>query len=147
MKNKWKSYVYVPVLACILTIGGWYIYNQQMNKVSPSKEQIYNLDEYFEADVTRATEAQVVDEKNVVMEQSPQEVPEPEAEFILHMVNDYVVVYRNNNLHESYMTTGIEMKELPVETQNEIIDGKEIADEEALYFFWNLIPVDLESNV
>ena len=135
MKNKWKSYVYVPALACILTIGGWYIYNQQMDKVSPSKEQIYNLDEYFEADVTRATEAQVVDEKNVVMEQSSQEVTEPEAEFILHMVNDYVVVYRKNHLHESYMTTGIEMKELPVETQNEIIEGKEIADEEALYFF------------
>jgi hypothetical protein len=45
------------------------------------------------------------------------------------------VVYRKGNFHEKYMTTGIEMKELPVETQSEIINGKEIADEEALYFF------------
>lgn len=135
MKNKWKSYVYVPALACILAVGGLYIWNQKNISTNPAKDQVYNLDEYFEADMAKPTEAQVVDEKNVVLENVPETVTEPEAEFILRMVDEYVVVYRTGNLHESYMTTGIEMNELPVETQNEIINGKEIADEEALYFF------------
>ena len=134
MKNKWKSYVYIPTLACVLAVSGMYIYNQQLSQNSPSKEQIYNLDEYFEADIKRPTEAQVVDEKNVVLENT-QKVTDKKAEFVLRMVDEYVVVYRTGNLHESYMTTGIEMKELPAETQKEIINGKEIADEEALYFF------------
>lgn len=135
MKNRWKSYAYVPVLACILAVSGMFIYRQQASESSPSKEQVYHLDEYFEADKNRPTEAQAVDEKNVVLENTPQTENISEAEFVLRMVDNYVVVYRNGNMQESYMTTGIEMKELPEETQNEIINGKEIADEKALYFF------------
>lgn len=133
MKNKWKSYIYIPTLACILAISGMYVYNRQVSQNSPSKEQIYNLDEYFETDIKSPAKAQAVDEKNVVLEHVLQK--ETEAEFVLRMVDEYVVVYRTGNLYESYMTTGIEMKELPEETQKEIINGKEIADEEALYFF------------
>ena len=110
-----------------------YVYNRQVSQNSTSKEQIYNLDEYFETDIKSPAKAQAVDEKNVVLENVLQK--ETEAEFVLRMVDEYVVVYRMGNLHESYMTTGIEMKELPEETQKEIINGKEIADEEALYFF------------
>lgn len=134
MKNKWKYYIYIPALACVLAVSGMYIYNRQLSQDSPSKEQIYNLDEYFGADIKSPTEARVVDEKNVVLENT-QKVTDKKAEFVLRMVDEYVVVYRMGNLHESYMTTGIEMKELPEETQKEIINGKEIADEEALYFF------------
>ena len=133
MKNKWKSYIYIPALACILAVSGMYVYNRQVSQNSTSKEQIYNLDEYFETDIKSPAKAQAVDEKNVVLENVLQK--ETEAEFVLRMVDEYVVVYRIGNLHESYMTTGIEMKELPEETQKEIINGKEIADEEALYFF------------
>ena len=133
MKNKWKSYIYIPTLACILAVSGMYVYNRQVSQNSPSKEQIYNLDEYFETDIKSPAKAQAVDEKNVVLEHVLQK--ETEAEFVLRMVDEYVVVYRTGNLHESYMTTGIEMKELPEETQKEIINGTEIADEEALYFF------------
>ena len=133
MKNKWKSYIYIPTLACILAVSGMYVYNRQVSQNSTSKEQIYNLDEYFETDIKSPAKAQAVDEKNVVLENVLQK--ETEAEFVLRMVDEYVVVYRMGNLHESYMTTGIEMKELPEETQKEIINGKEIADEEALYFF------------
>ena len=133
MKNKWKSYIYIPTLACILAISGMYVYNRQVSQNSPSKEQIYNLDEYFETDIKSPAKAQAVDEKNVVLENVLQK--ETETEFVLRMVDEYVVVYRTGNLYESYMTTGIEMKELPEETQKEIINGKEIADEEALYFF------------
>lgn len=133
MKNKWKSYIYIPALACILAVSGMYVYNRQVSQNSPSKEQIYNLDEYFETDIKSPAKAQAVDEKNVVLEHVLQK--ETEAEFVLRMVDEYVVVYRTGNLYESYMTTGIEMKELPEETQKEIINGKEIADEEALYFF------------
>ena len=135
MKNKWKSYVFVPVLACVLAVGGWYIWNQKAPGTNPSQDQVYNLDEYFEADIVRPTEAHVVDEKDVVLENTPESIAEPQAEFMLRTVDNYVVVYRSDNLHEYYMTTGIEIHELPVETQNEIINGKEIADEEALYFF------------
>ena len=133
MKNKWKSYIYIPALACILAVSGMYVYNRQVSQNSTSKEQIYNLDEYFETDIKSPAKAQAVDEKNVVLEHVLQK--ETEAEFVLRMVDEYVVVYRTGNLYESYMTTGIEMKELPEETQKEIINGKEIADEEALYFF------------
>lgn len=135
MKNRWKSYIYVPALACMLAISGMYIYHQKVSESSPSKEQIYNLDEYFKENITKPTEVQTVDDKNVVLDNIPVAENESEAEFVLRMVDDFVVVYRNGNSHESYMTTGIEMKELPIETQEEILNGKEIADEEALYFF------------
>lgn len=135
MKSRWKSYVYVPALACFLAISGMYVYHQKVSEDISSKEQIYNLDEYFNANVIKATEAQAVDEKNVVLEDVPKAITEPEAEFVLRLVDKYVVVYRNGVSNEHYMTTGIEIKELPVETQKEIINGKEIADEEALYFF------------
>lgn len=135
MKNKWRSYIYVPVLACFLAIGGLYILNRPNSETLPSKTQIYNLDEIFESDMVKPTEVQTVDDKSVLREQDLQTTNGKEAAFELRMVDNYVVVYRKGNMHESYMTTGIEMKELPVETQNEIISGKEIKDEEALYFF------------
>lgn len=135
MKNRWKSYVYVPALACVLAISGMFLYHQKVSDNISSREQIYNLDEYFNENTINGAEAQAVDEKNVVLEDVPKVITEKEAEFVLRMVDDYVVVYRNGKTDEHYMTTGIEIKELPIETQKEIIDGKEIADEEALYFF------------
>ena len=135
MKNRWKSYIYVPVLACILAVGGVYIWNTKTVPQTENQEQIYYLDEYFEADVNRPTEAHVVDEQDVVLENTPDTITEPQAEFVLRMVDNYVIVYRSDNLSESFMATGINMADLPTETQNEILNGKEIMDEEALYFF------------
>ena len=127
--------MFVPGLACALAVGGLYIWNQKTPDTNPSQEQVYNLDEYFKADIVNPTEAHVVDEKNVVLENTPETITEPQAKFVLRTVDNYVIVYRSDNLHEYYMTTGIEIHELPVETQHEIMNGKEIADEEALYFF------------
>ena len=49
--------------------------------------------------------------------------------------NDFVVVYLASNLNESYMITGISVNDLPEITIEELKTGKEILDEEALYFF------------
>lgn len=134
MKKRCLAYVYVPVLACMLAIGGMFVWSQKAVGKNPAGEQIYNLDEYFETEAAKPAKTQPVDEKNVVLENTAETVPEAAPEFMLRALDDYVVVYRNG-LKESYMTTGIAIKELPEETQNEIIEGKEIADEEALYFF------------
>lgn len=135
MKNKWKSYIYVPIMACILAMSGIYVWNIKADNESRSQEQIYNLDEYFEADNTKPTEAHAVDERNVVLENTPEETVEPQAQFVLRAVDNYVMVYRRDYPDESFMATGICMDELPENTKNEIINGKEIMDEEALYFF------------
>ena len=116
-------------------MGGVYIWNTKTVPQTENQEQIYYLDEYFEADVNRPTEAHVVDEQDVVLENTPDTITEPQAEFVLRMVDNYVIVYRSDNLSESFMATGINMADLPTETQNEILNGKEIMDEEALYFF------------
>ncbi len=135
MRNRWKAYIYIPVLACLLAVGGAYVWKNNTVQQNPSSDRIYYLDEYFQEDVLRPTEVQVVDDKHVVLENTPETITETQAEFVLQMVGNYVVVYRTDNLHEYYMTTGIKINELPVETQNEIINGKEILNEEALYFF------------
>ena len=135
MKRRWTTYIFVPALACLLAIGGMYVMNPDTPVNPEGKEQIYNLDEYFEAEASRPTEAHTVDEQNVLMEKAPEIAEEPQAEFILQSVDNYVMVYRADNLEESFMATGITMDELPFETQTEIINGKEIMDEEELYFF------------
>ena len=134
MRRRWKAYMYVLFMAGTLAVGGMYLLDKTTTEVTPSKTQVYNLDEFFEIDLSKNSDIQTVDDKHVLMEPKTL-ADEKEATFVLRNVDDFVVVYRNGNLHERYMTTGIKMKELPVETQNEIIIGKEIADEEALYFF------------
>lgn len=135
MKRRWMTYIFVPALACLLAIGGMYIMNPGLENTQEKEEQIYNLDEYFEAEVKRPTEAHVVDKQDAVLENAQEIAIEPQAEFILRMVDNYVIVYRTDNPEESFMSTGIAMNELPVETQTEILNGKEIMDEEELYFF------------
>ncbi len=138
MKGRWKSFIYVPVLAIILASSGMFIWNAKTNDQTDNPEQIYYLDEYFEADANKPTEAHAVDDKNVVLESNinaSETVVEPQAEFVLRIVDDFVMVYRNGNFTESFMSTGIAAEELPEETRQEIINGKEILDEEALYFF------------
>lgn len=135
MKNKMKSYLYVPILACLLAGGGILIWNVKTDVSYKNEDQIYYLDEYFSAEAGQETEAHTVDEKNVVVESVPQVTTEKQAEFILRMVDDYVMVYRTSDMSESYMATGIEASDLPLETLEEIRKGKEIFNEEDLYFF------------
>ncbi len=129
MKNKWQSYIYIPIMACLLALSGVYIWDTKSDSRIENPEQIYYLDEYFEADDQKPTEAHAVDEKNVVLEQTPK------ARFVLRAVDNFVYVYEADKPEETYMSTGICMDELPEITKKEIIDGKEIKDEEALYFF------------
>ncbi len=139
MKNKWKSYIYVPVLALLLAGTGALVWNVKTDASHKNQDQIYNLDEYFEKQAVQETEAHVVDEKNVVIESNPKVQTElqtePQAEFILHMEEGFVMVYRTSDTSESYMATGIVADDLPPETLEEIQKGKEILNEEALYFF------------
>ena len=135
MKRQWKSYIYVPVMACILALSGAYIWNAKADNGMDAPEQVYYLDEYFEADVVNPTDAHAVDEKNVVLEHVTEKPTNQQGQFMLRAENNYVMVYRSDNPDESFMATGICLDELPETTKNEIINGKEILDEEALYFF------------
>lgn len=138
MKGRWKSFIYVPVMAIILAGSGLFIWSTKTNDQTDNPEQIYYLDEYFEADADKPTEAHAVDDKNVVLESTintSEAVLEPQAEFVLRIVDNYVIVYRNGDFTESFMATGIAAEDLPEETRQEMINGKEIWDEEALYFF------------
>lgn len=141
MKSRWKSYIYVPVLACLLAGTGALVWNIKTDVSHKNQEQIYYLDEYFTGEAVQETEAHTVDEKDVVIESTPKitEASEtaqvPQAEFILRMVDDYVMVYRTSDMSESYMATGIGADDLPAETLKEIQKGKEILNEEELYFF------------
>jgi len=135
MKRKWMAYIFVPALACLLAVGGMYMMNPDTYANPENREQIYNLDEYFAAEAKRPTEAHTVDEQDVIMEQIPEISNESQAEFILRTVDNYVIVYRADNPEESFMTTGIALDELPAGTQAEILNGKEIMNEEELYFF------------
>ncbi len=135
--KKIKSYLYVPVLACLLAGGGALVWNLKTDVSHKNQDQVYYLDEYFGAEVGNTTEAHVVDEKNVVVESKPkiESRIETQAEFILRLVDEYVIVYRTSDMSEGYMATGIGAGDLPEDTLQEILEGKEILDEEALYFF------------
>lgn len=136
MRSRWRSYFYVPILALFLAAGGSFLWGLHSVTPSPVKEQIYDLDEYFQADMTKPTEVHAVDDKNVLLEKSTSEIQtEQQAEFVLRVANGHVTVYKNGNADEIFMTTGILAEELPTETKKEILNGKEIVNEQELYFF------------
>ena len=139
MKKNWGAFIYVPILACLVAGGGAYIWELDRARAENTPNQVYYLDEYFEAEADHTSEAHVVDEKDVILEKNPvymeETFPASQAEFILHLVDDHVIVYRCEDMSESYMSTGIMAKDLPEKTLKEIIEGKEILDEESLYFF------------
>jgi hypothetical protein len=105
------------------------------------------LDEYFEKKTEPKQDVYIANEKNVILESSfIHEVEEEEqgflventavpSEFILCLVDGYVQVYRTEDMREMYMSTGIHMEDLPEATIKEILEGKKILSEEALYFF------------
>ncbi len=138
MKNKLKSTLYVPILACLLATGGVAIWNLKTDSAKKNPEQIYYLDEYFaEAKSTeKESEAHVVDKKDALIESLPKFLEKPKAEFVLRIVDEYVVVYRvGEESEEDFMATGICAEDLPTDTLEEIQKGKEITNEEELYFF------------
>ena len=135
MGRKWKSYLYVPVLAMALAISGMYLTRDKIDANINNQQQVYHLDEYFQNKESVPPEAHAVDEQNVILEQkSPNEI-HASAQFILRIENDFVVVYKAENENEHFMLTGISISDLPEVTIEELKVGKEIQDEEALYFF------------
>ena len=145
--KRWSAYWYVPVLACMVAIGGSGIWNQKDDQSGPQADQIYYLDEYFEKKTEPKQDVYIANEKNVILESSfihEAEEEEPgflventavPSEFILCLVDGYVQVYRTEDMREMYMSTGIHMEDLPEATIKEILEGKKILSEEALYFF------------
>lgn len=147
MKKKWGAFIYVPVLAFLVAGGGAYIWQQNAGNSDSTPNQVYYLDEYFGTEKNPVYEAHVVDEKDVVLEKNPAKdsgqekdaapdsIEESEAAFVLYLEDDHVMVYRRDDMSESYMSTGIHVEDLPSDTLKEIMEGKEIQNEEALYFF------------
>lgn len=145
--KKWSAYWYVPVLACLVVIGGIGIWNQKNDQLRLRKNQIYYLDEYFIKKTEPKQDVYIANEKNVIsesdfsyeIEKESQELlaesTVAQSEFILSLVDGYVQVYRMDDMQEMYMATGIHMNELPEATIKEILEGKKILNEEALYFF------------
>ncbi len=135
MGKRWKSYLYVPVLALVLAFSGMYLGRGQLEKETREQKQIYNLDEYFQKQESVIPDAHAVDDKNVLLEQKSEQSDTSEAQFILRLENGFVIVYQRNNESQYYMLTGISSDDLPENTIEELKAGKEILDEEALYFF------------
>ena len=148
MKKKWGAFVYVPVLACLVAGGGAHIWNLDQKREENLPNQVYYLDEYFKVKEEHASDAQVVGEKDVILENFVEnfdvslesdvaELTDEEMHegFILQLVDDHVLVFRLDDRSECYMSTGIRAEDLPEKTLKEIIEGKEILDEESLYFF------------
>ena len=145
--KKWRAYWYVPVLACMVAVGGIGIWNQKSAQFEPEKNQIYYLDEYFVKKAEPKQDVYIANEKNVILESdfsyelenANQEILKEstvvQSEFILSLVDGYVQVYRIEDMQEMYMSTGIHMDELPEATIKEILEGKKVLSEEALYFF------------
>lgn len=141
MKKRLRAYLYVPVLALFVATTGAYVWEQNHKTERLVPNQVYYLDDYFKKETEIIPKVHLVDEKQVVVGKSTEsEVTESiqtetEAEFLLQVVGDQVIVYRMKDRSESYMQTGISIEELPEETVKEIMAGKEILNEEALYFF------------
>ena len=128
--KKWSAYWYVPVLACMVAVGGIGIWNQKNDQSGQKTDQIYYLDEYFVKETESKQDVYIANEKNVILESMV-----VQSEFILCLVDGYVQVYRTEDMREMYMSTGIHMDDLPEATIKEILEGKKILSEEALYFF------------
>lgn len=141
MKKKWGAYIYVSVLACLVAGMGTHIWKQQHGTEMPTPNRVYYLDEYFQTETGSVEEIQPMNDKNTVLERNAMAEAAAnrnsasEAEFVLRVVGDQVLVFRTQDMSESYLPTGIYVDELPEETLQEILAGKEILNEEALYFF------------
>ncbi len=135
MGKNWKSYVYVPVLAGLLFGAGMYLGDVRLAPKTNEPNQVYHLDEFFHMQETVVLDARVTDDEHIFLENASDESIAESYQFLLKLENDFVVVYRASNLKESYMITGISVNDLPEITIEELKTGKEIPDEEALYFF------------
>ena len=135
MRKNWKSYLYVPALASVLFGVGMYFGNARLTPETKEPNQVYHLDEYFHMQETVALDTRVTDDEHILLENSKDDLVDESYQFVLKLENDFVVVYRASDLNESYMITGISVNDLPEVTIEELKTGKEILDEEALYFF------------
>ncbi len=140
MKKNIAVFIYVPLLALLIAVTGFLLFYESAPRQTLQEEQIINLDEYFQTQQTLEEDVQTVDEPEVVLP-SAQEEAAPVKEstesanaFVLGVVDDHVAVFESGET-EVYMYTGIRLENLPDSTRSEVLAGKEIADEQALYFF------------
>ncbi|MCD7738827.1 MAG: hypothetical protein LUH58_07290 [Lachnospiraceae bacterium] len=140
MKKNIAVFIYVPLLALLIAVTGFLLIYESTPRQTLQEEQIINLDEYFQTQQTPEEDVQTVDEPEVVLP-SAQEDATPVKEsmesanaFVLGVVDDHVAVFESGET-EVYMYTGILLENLPDGTRSEVLAGKEIADEQALYFF------------
>ncbi|MCD8130674.1 MAG: hypothetical protein LUE16_05260 [Lachnospiraceae bacterium] len=141
MKKNIAVFIYVPMLALLIAVTGFLLFYESAPRQTLQEEQIINLDEYFQTQQTPEEDVQTAaDEPEVVLPSAPEEsVPVKESAesanaFVLGVVDDHVAVFESGET-EVYMYTGILLENLPDSTQSEVLVGKEIADEQALYFF------------
>lgn len=141
-KKNIAIFIYVPLLALLIALTGFLLFSDGVWNRTQPQEQVIDLDEYFQTGQVEEEDVQTVDEKNVENGVLPSETTEIQPEsiktgnaFVLGVVDGHVAVFESGEAEVIYLYTGILLENLPQSTQEEVLAGKEIKDEEALYFF------------
>ncbi len=138
-KKNIAIFVYVPLLALLIALTGFLMISKGTWNRSQSQEQVIDLDAYFQAEQTEEEDVQTADEKNVALPSVTAQLQQESAgtgnAFVLGVVDGHVAVFESGETDVIYMYTGILLENLPENTQQEVLKGKEIPDEQALYFF------------
>ncbi len=138
-KKSIAIFIYVPLLALLIALTGFLMFSQGAWSGRQSQEQVIDLDEYFQTEQIEEESIRTADEKTAVLSAgTTQAQPESTAAgsaFVLGVVDGHVAVFESGETEVIYMYTGILLENLPQSTQQEVLEGKEIQDEQALYFF------------
>ncbi|MFI3237117.1 MAG: hypothetical protein R3Y47_03695 [Lachnospiraceae bacterium] len=135
MWSRIKRGLYVPILAFLMMLGGYVIWNNKSIEYSLEREQgstiLVDLDEYFWQEEPESELVEQVLEQDAI---NTVETKEHIVGFLLCEEDGHVVVY-DRTTQLLYLTTGIMLDSLPEQTQLEILNGKEIYDEMELFSF------------
>ncbi len=138
-KKNIAIFIYVPLLALLIALTGFLLISGGTWNRAQSQEQVIDLDEYFQMEQMEEESVQTADEKNVALPTETTELQTDSAvtgnAFVLGVVDGHVAVFESGETEVIYMYTGILLENLPESTQQEVLEGKEIWDEQALYFF------------
>ena len=138
-KKNIAIFIYVPLLALLIALTGYILFSDGTWSRTQSQEQVIDLDEYFQTDELKEETVRTVDEKNVVLPADTTQIQTDSTgnggAFVLGVVDGHVAVFESGETEVIYLYTGILLENLPQSTQEEVLQGKEIADEQALYFF------------
>ncbi|MCD8378924.1 MAG: hypothetical protein LUC95_01045 [Lachnospiraceae bacterium] len=138
-KKNVAVFIYVPLLALLIALTGFLLFSDGTWSRTQSQEQVIDLDEYFQTEQIEEENVRTADEKNVAL---PTETTQIQADstgkngaFVLGVVDGHVAVFESGETEVIYLYTGILLENLPQSTQKEVLEGKEIADVQELYFF------------